>query len=448
MYDHGQDGIAAPSPLAPRTEEFEWGGPFGALFLIFFLPIVVMYLYLWCAGDYCPSIPFVRQGTTLADVFNGASFLTAPPLPYLFEMFDPVSAYIFLGWMCFQALLYVYLPGKVVKGVLLRDGKTRLSYKINGLLSLFVSVGCYLAGWWAGLFTAAQIADRYLTLATAAIVCSFAFSSLLYFAAVRDSAIPALGGNTGEIWYDYFVGRELNPRLGKFDFKFFCELRPGLTGWVILNLSFALAQYEKTGAVCNSMILVNLFQALYVADSVFFEAAVLTTMDIVHDGFGWMLCFGDLTWVPFTYSLQTRFLYEHPVVLTWPWIAVILALKIVGYLSFRLSNLEKNNFRRDPNHPSVSHLSYIETQSGSKLLVSGWWGTARHINYTSDWTMAVSWCLPCGFSHVLPYYYAIYFAILLVHRELRDEHNCRKKYGKDWDRYCELVPYRFFPGVF
>lgn len=32
--------------------------------------------------------------------------------------------------------------------------------------------------------------------------------------------------------------------------------------------------------------------------------AILTTMDITTDGFGFMLVFGDLAWVPFTYSLQ------------------------------------------------------------------------------------------------------------------------------------------------
>eukprot|EP00964_Phaeocystis_antarctica_P106704 scaffold71517_cov55-Phaeocystis_antarctica.AAC.5 len=29
-------------------------------------------------------------------------------------------------------------------------------------------------------------------------------------------------------------------------------------------------------------------------------------MDITTDGFGYMLAFGDLAWVPFTYSLQAR----------------------------------------------------------------------------------------------------------------------------------------------
>jgi hypothetical protein len=42
------------------------------------------------------------------------------------------------------------------------------------------------------------------------------------------------------------------------------------------------------------------------------KEAILTTMDIVHDGFGLMLAFGDLAWVPFLYSLQARFCLEHP----------------------------------------------------------------------------------------------------------------------------------------
>jgi hypothetical protein len=30
--------------------------------------------------------------------------------------------------------------------------------------------------------------------------------------------------------------RELNPRVGNFDLKVFCELRPGLIGWMVLNM--------------------------------------------------------------------------------------------------------------------------------------------------------------------------------------------------------------------
>lgn len=46
-------------------------------------------------------------------------------------------------------------------------------------------------------------------------------------------------------------------------------------------------------------------------------------MDITHDGFGFMLAFGDLAWVPFTYSLQAQFLLYHPQPLGWPLASVI-----------------------------------------------------------------------------------------------------------------------------
>lgn len=52
----------------------------------------------------------------------------------------------------------------------------------------------------------------------------------------------------------------------------------------------------------------------------------MTTMDIVHDGFGFMLVFGDLTWVPFTYGLQAAFLVVHPQALSSLGAAAIIAL--------------------------------------------------------------------------------------------------------------------------
>ena len=85
--------------------------------------------------------------------------------------------------------------------------------------------------------------------------------------------------------------------------------------------------------------------------------------------------------------------------------------------------------------------------SGTRLLTSGYWGMARKINYTADWMMGLSWCLTCGFGSIIPYFYSIYFGILLVHRAWRDDEACQHKYGKDWQRYKKAVPYVFIPGV-
>ena len=59
--------------------------------------------------------------------------------------------------------------------------------------------------------------------------------------------------------------------------------------------------------------------------------------------------------------------------------------------------------------------------------------------------MALAWSLTCGFNSIIPYFYPIYFAILLIHRSKRDELVCRAKYGSDWDEYRRIVPYKFIP---
>jgi delta14-sterol reductase len=62
--------------------------------------------------------------------------------------------------------------------------------------------------------------------------------------------------------------------------------------------------------------------------------------------------------------------------------------------------------------------------------------------------MAWAWCLPTGFSSPIPYFYVIYFGILLAHRQTRDDEACKEKYGKDWETYCKKVPYKIIPYVY
>ena len=58
-------------------------------------------------------------------------------------------------------------------------------------------------------------------------------------------------------------------------------------------------------------------------------------MDITTDGFGYMLAFGDLAWVPFTYTLQARYLVNHDPAHSTAALAAIAALNLVGYAIFR-----------------------------------------------------------------------------------------------------------------
>ena len=144
---------------------------------------------------------------------------------------------------------------------------------------------------------------------------------------------------------------------------------------------------------------------------------------------------------------QARILVDHDPQLPWWALVLVLALNVLGLCIFRGANSEKDAFRRNPNAREVAHLQFLETKRGTRLLTSGWWGMARKINYTGDWLMGLSWCLTCGGASPVAYFYAIYFAVLLIHRAVRDDHFCSVKYGADWEEYKKKVPKVFVPGI-
>lgn len=416
------------SAPAVRTTSYEFMGPVGTFFMTLGLPSVVLGLYLTCNGKQC-ALQLPAQ------------------LPSIYDFWHPHAYAIFIAWFLFQAAIYISPLGRRVKGSKLRDG-SNLTYRINGLFGFVLAHILFILGYFFFKIPVTFVYDKFLSLAFAAFVFSFALAVYLYVKSFNRGAMLALGGNSGNIVYDWFMGRELNPRIGYFDWKVFCEMRPGLIGWVLINYCMMAKQYEVHGTVTSSMFLVCLFQFWYTLDSLWFEESILTTMDIVHDGFGFMLAFGDLCWLPFTYSLQARFLVDYPTELSPLSILCIVVLNTLGYCIFRGANSQKDLFRRDPNNPSLTGLKTLATKRGTKLIVSGWWGICRHPNYVGDLIMALSWSLPCGFSSVLPYFYVSYFSVLLIHRQLRDEHQCRIKYGEDWKKYCELVKWRLIPGLY
>ncbi|CAM9130090.1 unnamed protein product [Hapterophycus canaliculatus] len=452
---------AASVGTTEKEAHFEFGGPIGASLITISLPFVVLGLCFVCGKDYCLQ---GLQFNTLAGAVE--------QLPSSWgDLFSPVAFTICLQWLLFQVLLDRVLPGKTVDGVVLQDG-SRLPYKMNGhaaFWTTFLVISLGLADFGGLSSTRLKLSalyELYEELAVAAALISFALSIGLYLASYRRAAkLADAAGTVGRsAMYDFFIGRELNPRIGPLDLKFFCELRPGLLGWVVINLGMLLKQKEMQGYVSASMIMVNVLQGLYVWDSLFFERAILTTMDITTEGFGFMLAFGDLCWVPFTYSLQAHYLVTNDPQLPLWTVGLISCVCLAGYAIFRLkcllstrfrfflqirgANSQKDAFRRDPNASAVSHLQWIPTARGTKLLTSGWWGAARKINYTGDWVMGLSWCMFAGTNSPVPYFYCIYFGVLLVHRALRDDGACAAKYGPDWITYKQKVPSMFVPGLF
>ncbi|CCW60408.1 unnamed protein product [Phytomonas sp. EM1] len=423
--------------LQPRSIRYEWGGPIGAFFMVFFLPILVLALNSLCGKTSCSLIEQLSDVPEL--VLNTLHSARENLLEALIiEVF----------WICLHAVFYLCPIGRMVEGMPLRNGKA-LSYRINAI-QVFILCHVVLIGLAvAGIINLAYLTDIFPSLMLASILISTVMSVILYGMSFRSSTVlTALGGNSGNPIYDFWMGRELNPRSGFLDWKFMCELRPGLIGWSILNWSHVLKSVQL-GTLTPGIVLIALFESLYVVDGLLMEAGNLTMMDIVSDGFGFMLCFGDLTWVPFIYTLKTKYLLYHPVSLTPGYTALCVVLVVVGYTIFRGANTQKDRFRNNPSDPRVRCLRTMRTSKGKSLIISGYWGVCRHPNYVGDWLMTLGLAALCGVQDLLPYFHPIYFAFLLIHRQLRDEEQMMEKYGKkDWDDFCELVPCRLIPGVY
>lgn len=422
--------------LQPCTKTYEWGGPVGALFMVAFLPTLVIALNSLCAGERCSLMQAVRLPALMKEVVQGA-------WPML-----RTAIGIELVWIAAHAVFSILPIGKLVHGGELRSGE-RLAYRMNAIHAFVVAHLVLFGLHFASILNMAAVADLYHPLMIGAILISFAMSVVLYAASYRSrNVLTALGGNSGCVLYDFWVGRELNPRTGPLDWKLMCELRPGLIGWSILNWAFVCKSVEL-GTVTPSIVLTALFESFYVLDGLLLEAGNLSMMDIVTDGFGFMLCFGDLAWVPFTYTLQTKYLVHHPVHLSLVHLCLCASLSATGYLIFRNANTEKDRFRKNPQDPRVQHLRVMRTSNGKSLIISGYWGVCRHPNYVGDWLMALGWAAFSGTAEWLPYFHPLYFGFLLMHRQLRDEQQMREKYGKeDWSAFCRVVKYRLFPYIY
>ena len=84
-----------------------------------------------------------------------------------------------------------------------------------------------------------------------------------------------------------------------------------------------------------------------------------------------------------------------------------------------------------------------------RVLVSGFWGLSRHINYLGELLMASGITLALGYPlSWLPWLYPLYYVVLLFPRQHFDDVRCAAKYGPLWDEYEKKVPYKIIPYVY
>ncbi|KAH8660387.1 ergosterol biosynthesis ERG4/ERG24 family protein [Xylariales sp. PMI_506] len=480
--------------MAPVRKKYEFGGPLGATAIVLGLPVLLWTFYFACNDKTgCPA-PILLS----PDDFTLEALKAQVPWPE--EGIWGFGSWEVTGWLLayylLSMVLFVVLPAHETYGGKLRESGKPLKYRFNAFSSTLVqlalcAVGTYYQG--ADFVVWTFMTDNYLQLLTVSILLSFLISALVYVFSFSvkpgNSELRELarGGHTGNFIYDFYIGRELNPRItlpifGVLDIKTWLEMRPGLTGWILLDLAFIAKQYRTYGFISDSILFTTAAQMYYVFEGQYFESGILSMMDITTDGLGYMLTFGDIVWVPFLYSTQCRYLSVYPVHLGYAGVAAVASVCALGLFIFRSANTQKNVFRTDPNHPSVAGLSYLQTKRGTKLLTGGWWGMSRHMNYLGDWLQASPFSFPTllagylilpasidsppagsvemldgrhvyqgaakGWAIPFTYFYVLYFGVLLIHREGRDDVACAEKYGDDWDKYKKIVRWRIVPGIY
>ncbi len=439
-----------------RASEVSLPTLLGCLFLFIATPLLVYYFYISAFFFNCSLIAPLQ-----VIMHDTSSFLALIPYPTF------TAGTLFLIWFGLQiglALLPDYIHhfvkfyhGGNTFGAVTPAGH-QLKYNINGLQAWVISLVLFsLASFGMNWISPTIIFDHWGALLGIVMILGFALGIFVFIKAYLFPTHPDDRKFSGNMFYDFFMGIELNPRIGKLDLKLFFNGRPGIVAWSLINLSFLSEQYVRYGHVTNSMILVNLFQGLYVLYFFWKEAWYLKTIDIHHDHFGWMLTWGDCTALPYLYTLQALFLVFHPIELSPLYAFFVLAIGLTGFYIFTSANNQKYNFRRQdgeiliwgykPESITCSYMTKDGNRRETKLLTSGWWGMARHMNYTGDLILSLAYSLACGVTFLFPYFYIIFLTGLLIHRCIRDEERCGHKYGKQWDQYCSKVPYRLIPYI-
>lgn len=358
------------------------------------------------------------------------------------------------AFIVFLFVLTRLLPGKKVIGQPLPGSRERLTYKINGM-ALFVATHMLVfVGAWFFDLSLTPLLEHFWSLLIAANLITVIWLVLMVRAGRRRLIARAEAGDEDEqtakrsplarLWY----GLELNPQFLGVDLKTFAY-QPSLIGLGVLNVAFGWAQFEQLGHLTPQMLAYQVFWWAYLFTHYWIEDNVLSMWDVIAEKFGFMLLWGDLVLVPFFYSIGGWWLLgdqsggPEPMAV-WKVLAIA-ALFGLGLWIFRGSNAQKNRFKKDP---GVKIWGKPAKVLGGRLLISGWWGIGRKINYTGEIMVYSSFALCTGFVSWVPYVLPLWLCVLLSHRAWRDEQRCAAKYGALWDEYTKIAKFRMIPFLY
>ncbi|KAK6500008.1 C-24(28) sterol reductase [Arthrobotrys musiformis] len=425
------DSVEAVHPHSDDSINVHFGGVPGVTAMMIGFPLLMW--YMWIGQEYYDgNFPTPEKGQSLIDFGK-----------HMFELvkegaYPNTKAFtIYWGFLIMQAILYVTLPGVYTKGSPIPSlGGRRLTYFCNAYLTFWFTCGTFVLFHYFNIFPLHTFIEEIGSIMSVAIISGFLVSIIAYVSAFVRGVQHRM---TDLFLYDFFMGAELNPRIGIIDMKMFFEVRLPWFFLFLTTASTAAKQHQEYGYISPQVWFILLAHFLYTNACSKGEECIVSTWDMFYEKWGFMMIFWTMAGVPFTYHHCTLWLAKH---------------NPAEY------NYQKNNFRKQqagtfvdykrfPTLPwrYIENPTFIKCKNGGTLLTSGWYRWARKIHYTADIIMALVWGFNTGFSSPFPYFFPVFFTCVEIHRATRDVQRCKAKYGDDWDEYTRQCPYLFIPYI-
>jgi protein-S-isoprenylcysteine O-methyltransferase Ste14 len=340
-------------------------------------------------------------------------------------------------------LLHVAIPAKRRTGYVKSDVTGQvLKYRTNGL---FVLVASILLWFVLGYFDIVPYVWLYETrwwglIGACAIGLAFSIFIVLKY--------PSTGRS---FFADLWFGRAKDVQIkdGFVDAKVWFYL----VGAVMLQLnvlSFAAFHLANVGSINAGFLLACAMLTWFCFDYLIFERVHLWTYDFIAERVGFKLGFGCLAFYPYFYTVALWFTADLPNPHIPVWLTILFgALFLCGWVLTRGSNMQKYLFKTAPGRKFLWITPEVLSDGEHRLLVNGFWGASRHVNYLGETIQAVAIALATGYFGIWQVWlYPIYYVALFLSRQADDDKLCRAKYGELWDDYTTKVKYKIIPRLY
>jgi len=339
-------------------------------------------------------------------------------------------------------LLHLAIPAKRRPGYVTGADGQVLSYRINGRFVLLASVILWFL---LGYFRIVPFTWLYETRwwgLIGAVVIGLVFS---FVVVLRH---PSTGKPfAADLWF----GRAKDVQLGNgfVDAKVWLYL----VGAVMLQLnvlSFAAFHLQTVGRINAGFLLGCAMLTWFCCEYLIFERVHLWTYDFIAERVGFKLGFGCLAFYPYFYSVALWFTADLPDPGLPVWVTVLFGVLFLGgWVLTRGANMQKFIFKTAPQRRFLWLAPQAISDGRNSLLVNGFWGASRHINYLGEIIQAVAIALAPGWFGVwMVWLYPLYYIALFISRQADDDKVCRAKYGALWDEYTAKVPSKIIPHLY